>query len=144
MPLLGSVDIPFTNSTKVANDAIETARNSEIVANEALEQSEVAKQAANQAMTSANGKNTNYYGEEDPVNPKVGDLWFKPSTDGTVTPLQFDGGTTWLSITDSIAQAAKDLVDSWTASDGSSMNGAKLDGASISEEKMKWSTHLIF
>ncbi|MGN7392811.1 hypothetical protein [Peribacillus frigoritolerans] len=136
MTIMGSVDIQFTNTTKVANDAIETADN-------ALEKSELAMAAANQAMTSANGKNTNYYDATEPENPKAGDLWFKPGEDCTVTPLQFNG-VTWLSITDSIAQATKGLVDSWTASDGSSMNGAKLDGASISEEKMKWSTHLIF
>ncbi|MGE6611864.1 hypothetical protein ACQKFG_15190 [Peribacillus sp. NPDC076916] len=136
MTIMGSVDIPFTNSTKVANDAVETAENSKIIANEA-------KAAATTALTSANGKNTNYYDATEPVNPKGGDLWFKPNDDGSVTPLQFNG-TTWLSVTDAIAQAAKDIVDSWTAPDGTSMNGQKIDGASISEEKMKWSTHLIF
>jgi hypothetical protein len=135
VPLTGSVDIPFTNSTKVANDAVETAQNSEIIANEA-------KTTATTALTSANGKNTNYYDETPPENPKGGDLWFKP-VDGARVPLQFDGEE-WLSVTDLIAKAAKDLVDSWTAPDGTSMNGQKIDGASISEEKMKWSTHLIF
>ncbi|AOH53356.1 hypothetical protein ABE28_003250 [Peribacillus muralis] len=143
MPLTGSVDIPFTNSTKVANDAVETAENSEVLAFEARNKAEAAQAAANTALTSANGKNTNYYDKSPPENPKGGDLWFKPSDDGSVTPLQFNG-TTWLSVTDAIAQAAKDIVDSWTAPDGTSMNGAKIDGASISEEKMKWSTHLIF
>lgn len=140
---MGSVDIPFTNSTKVANDAVETAENSEVLANEAKDQAELAQRTASTAIASANGKNTNYFDSTPPENPKGGDLWFKPNADGSVDPLQFNG-TTWISVTDAIAQAAKDIVDSWTAPDGTSMNGAKIDGASISEEKMKWSSHLIF
>lgn len=36
-----------------------------------------AQNDANYALTSANGKNTNYYGTATPNHPRLGDLWFK-------------------------------------------------------------------
>jgi phage minor structural protein, N-terminal region len=38
---------------------------------------EQAQTDANYALTSASGKNTNFYGTAKPTNPKIGDLWFK-------------------------------------------------------------------
>ncbi|WP_260286351.1 hypothetical protein [Peribacillus aracenensis] len=141
--IVGTVDVSFTDNKLLAGEADKKAADADKKAEAADKKAEAAQTQANTALTSANGKNKNYYGEEEPENPKGGDLWFKPLEDGTVTPMQYNG-IKWLSITDSIAQAAKDIVDSWTAPDGTSMNGQKIDGASISEEKMKWSSHLIF
>lgn len=60
-----------------------------------------AKQTAINAAISANGKNTNYYGnsgEGFPANPKVGDLYFQRNGDKT-TVYQWDG-TSWVNIID--------------------------------------------
>ena len=38
---------------------------------------EQAVRDANVALTSANGKNKNFYGPDTPINPRIGDLWFK-------------------------------------------------------------------
>lgn len=141
--IVGTVDVSFTDNKLLAGEADAKAVEADAKAVEADKKAEAAQTQANAALTSADGKNKNYYGEEEPENPKAGDLWFKPGDEGNVTPLQFNG-VKWLSVTDAIAQAAKDIIDSWTAPDGTSMNGAKIDGASISEEKMKWSSHLIF
>jgi len=35
----------------------------------------------NFALQSANGKNMNYYGTDEPANPQIGDLWFKENGD---------------------------------------------------------------
>ncbi|WP_235587417.1 hypothetical protein, partial [Lactococcus lactis] len=54
-----------------------------------------------EAINSANGKNTNYYGnsgEGFPANPKVGDLYFQRNGDKT-TVYQWDG-TSWVNIID--------------------------------------------
>ncbi|WP_270264769.1 phage tail spike protein [Lactococcus formosensis] len=60
-----------------------------------------AKQTAINAAISANGKNTNYYGNSGdgfPANPKVGDLYFQRDGDKT-TVFQWDG-TSWVNIID--------------------------------------------
>lgn len=60
-----------------------------------------AKQTAINAAISANGKNTNYYGNSGdgfPANPKVGDLYFQRDGDKT-TVYQWDG-TSWVNIID--------------------------------------------
>ena len=40
-----------------------------------------AQDDANVALTSANGKNTNFYGTPTPANPKLGDVWYKENGD---------------------------------------------------------------
>lgn len=60
-----------------------------------------AKQTAINAAISANGKNTNYYGNSGdgfPANPKVGDLYFQRDGDKT-TVYQWDGNS-WVNIID--------------------------------------------
>lgn len=42
---------------------------------------EQVKDDANYALTAANGKNTNFYGPDTPVNPKLGDVWYKENGD---------------------------------------------------------------
>lgn len=59
----------------------------------------------NNALTTANGKNTNYYGTATPTNPINGDNWFKTTADGIETLQYIDG--TWVSVTDMVANAAK-------------------------------------
>lgn len=44
-------------------------------------------------ITSANGKNTNFYGKTEPANPKNGDLWYKKLENGEVEMYQYQDGT---------------------------------------------------
>ncbi len=44
-------------------------------------------------ITSANGKNTNYYGGTEPTNPKNGDLWYKKLESGETEMYQYQDGT---------------------------------------------------
>jgi hypothetical protein len=64
MAIMGSVDIPFTNSTQIANNAKDTA--------------DSAADAAGAALTSADGKNTVYHQTAIPTggNYIIGDMWF--------------------------------------------------------------------
>lgn len=69
--------------------------------NEIKNAADSAKQTAINAAISANGKNTNYYGNSGdgfPANPKVGDLYFQRDGDQT-TVYQWDG-TSWVNIID--------------------------------------------
>ncbi|KYC94359.1 hypothetical protein B4102_3580 [Heyndrickxia sporothermodurans] len=106
MALMGSVDISFTKSTqianeatKTANDASKTATDAKNTANNASKIAEEATQKAIEAVQSANGKNTNYYGPDAPSNPKKGDLWFK-EVDGEYTQTYRYDGTQWVLIVD--------------------------------------------
>lgn len=49
-------------------------------------------------ITSANGKNTNYYGKLGPTNPKNGDLWYKELESGEIEMYQYQNGN-WELIT---------------------------------------------
>jgi hypothetical protein len=139
---------------KTADSAASAASSAASAASDAANAASDAKSAAGTAQTTADGKNTNFYGPDDPVNPKAGDAWFKPSgeDDSTVIPMQYDG-TQWNSVSDVIAQAAKTLTDAWKSVNGN-INGLKIepltitdeqiDTGAISEAKMNWNTHLIF
>lgn len=43
-------------------------------------------------ITSANGKNTNFYGKTEPANPKNGDLWYKKLENGEIEMYQRQDG----------------------------------------------------
>lgn len=43
-------------------------------------------------ITSANGKNTNFYGKSEPTNPKSGDLWYKKLENGEIEMYQYQDG----------------------------------------------------
>lgn len=49
------------------------------------------RQDATTAIVSSNGKNTNYYGTEEPAHPVEGDLWFKQVGDETYLMIFKDG-----------------------------------------------------
>src|SRR5699024_641314 len=49
------------------------------------------RQDATTAIVSSNGKNTNYYGTEEPAHPIEGDLWFKQVGDETYLMIFKDG-----------------------------------------------------
>ena len=43
-------------------------------------------------ITSANGKNTNFYGKAEPASPKNGDLWYKKLENGEIEMYQYQDG----------------------------------------------------
>lgn len=53
-----------------------------------------AEKNSNNALTSANGKNTNFYGPDEPIANKVGDTWFKDIGNGEYEIYQWNG-TIW-------------------------------------------------
>lgn len=69
--------------------------------NEVKNEADSAKRNALEAVASANGKNTNYYGNSGggfPPNPNVGDLYFQKDGDKT-TIYQWDGSS-WVNLID--------------------------------------------
>ncbi len=137
MTIMGSVDISFTNSTKIAKGADQTATTAQETANgaaqtagQAQETAETASQTATQAaataagaaqaaqtaITTANGKNKAYYGSTTPTNPQSGDIWFVEDGNNNVTAIKHYDGTQWVTDVDntaleqqiSAAQAAAD------------------------------------
>lgn len=137
MTLLGSVDIPFTKSTKIAVDATDTAGQAATVAQQATDTAGQAQataqtasqtatqaaataagaaQAAQTAIATANGKNKAYYGATTPTSPQPGDIWFVEDGSNNVTAIKHYDGTQWVTDVDntaleqqiSAAQAAAD------------------------------------
>lgn len=77
---LGSVKARLTDSVNKVVDVAEKA--------------EQAQQTANQAIKTANGKNTIYYGPDEPTNGIEGDLWFRV-VDGEYTRTYRHDGIQW-------------------------------------------------
>lgn len=89
---LGSVKANLTSSVNDVHDRI----------NEVDRKTE-------RAVKSADGKNTNYYGPDEPSNPKKGDLWFR-IVDGEYTRTYRFDGTEWQLIMNMDNQEAKELA----------------------------------
>src|SRR5690606_25288736 len=101
---LGSVKARLTDSVNKVVDVAEKV--------------EQAQQTANQAIRTANGKNTIYYGPDEPTNGIEGDLWFRV-VDGEYTRTYRHDGIQWqlvlsVDVRDAIdeAQQAKDEAQS--------------------------------
>ncbi|KYC72287.1 hypothetical protein [Heyndrickxia coagulans] len=112
MALLGSVDISFTKSTKIAVDATDTAGQAQATAQTASQTATQAAataadaaQAAQTAITTANGKNKAYYGATTPTSPQSGDIWFVEDSSGDVTAIKHYDGTQWVTDVDNTALA---------------------------------------
>ncbi|MEC2222884.1 MULTISPECIES: gp58-like family protein [Heyndrickxia] len=126
MTLLGSVDIPFTKSTKIAVDATDTAGQAATVAQQATDTAGQAQataqtasqtatqaaataadaaQAAQTAIATANGKNKAYYGATTPISPQPGDIWFVEDGSNNVTAIKHYDGTQWVTDVDNTALA---------------------------------------
>lgn len=76
---------------------------------------------ANYAAVSANGKNANYYGQAQPINPMEGDLWYKDLGNGETDMYQYHAGN-WILITSTrdlhnvekqVKQAQDDFNTAW-------------------------------
>ncbi|WP_368290669.1 hypothetical protein [Ligilactobacillus ruminis] len=84
-------------------------------------------------ITSANGKNTNFYGKTEPTSPKNGDLWYKKLENGEVEMYQYQGGT-WqlLASTADLTTVQKELDQA-----KSDMAQAKTDAQNAYDEAIK-------
>lgn len=84
-------------------------------------------------ITSANGKNTNFYGKTEPANPKNGDLWYKKLENGEIEMYQCQDGV-WqlLASTADLTTVQKELDQA-----KSDMAQAKTDAQTAYDEAIK-------
>ncbi len=84
-------------------------------------------------ITSANGKNTNFYGKTEPTNPKNGDLWYKKLENGEIEMYQRQDGV-W-----QLLASTADLTTVQTELDQakSDMEQAKTDAQNAYDEAIK-------
>lgn len=90
-------------------------------------------QLANYAAVSANGKNANYYGQAQPINPLEGDLWYKDLGNGETDMYQYHVGN-WILITSTrdlhnvekqVKQAQDDFTTAWNKAVAADSSAAK-------------------
>lgn len=88
---------------------------------------------ANYAAVSANGKNANYYGQAQPINPMEGDLWYKDLGNGETDMYQYHSGN-WILITSTrdlrniekqVKQAQDDFTTAWNKAVAADSSAAK-------------------
>lgn len=91
------------------------------------------EQLANYAAVSANGKNANYYGQAQPINPLEGDLWYKDLGNGETDMYQYHAGN-WILITstrdlhnveEQVKQAQDDFTTAWNKAVAADSSAAK-------------------
>lgn len=91
------------------------------------------EQLANYAAVSANGKNANYYGQAQPINPMEGDLWYKDLGNGETDMYQYHAGN-WILITSTrdlrnvekqVKQAQDDFTTAWNKAVAADSSAAK-------------------
>ena len=95
-------------------------------------------------ITSANGKNTNFYGKTEPATPKNGDLWYKKLENGEIEMYQYQDGVWQLlastaKMTTVQTELAQAKTDAQTAYDEAikatnTANGAKVETAKALEQ----------
>lgn len=92
------------------------------------------EQLANYAAVSANGKNANYYGQAQPINPLEGDLWYKDLGNGETDMYQYHAGN-WILITSTrdlhnvekqVKQAQDDFTTAWNKAVAADSSAAKV------------------
>lgn len=91
------------------------------------------EQLANYAAVSANGKNANYYGQAQPINPLEGDLWYKDLGNGETDMYQYHAGN-WILITSTrdlhnvekqVKQVQDDFTTAWNKAVAADSSAAK-------------------
>ena len=91
------------------------------------------KEQANQAVVSANGKNSNYYGRNEPTRPQEGDLWYWDDGENSGIK-QFVNGE-WIDLVDTQTNEridnAVDSAVSEATSHADSLNAAQTSMASL-------------
>lgn len=109
-----TVELLYDDLEQTIADAIEEAQQASEEAltgvEEALSKFQDAWDNAEQAQATADGKNTAFYGSDTPLNPKEGDIWFKPADGGGYIPLQYENGI-WVQKNDTVALTAQETAE---------------------------------
>lgn len=84
-------------------------------------------------ITSANGKNTNYYGKTEPASPKNGDLWYKKLENGEIEMYQRQDGVWQLLASTADLTTVQNELDQAKAD----MAQAKTDAQTAYDEAIK-------
>lgn len=84
-------------------------------------------------ITSANGKNTNFYGKTEPASPKNGDLWYKKLENGEVEMYQYQDGVWQLLASTADLTTVQNELDQAKAD----MEQAKTDAQTAYDEAIK-------
>lgn len=84
-------------------------------------------------ITSANGKNTNFYGKTEPATPKNGDLWYKKLENGEVEMYQYQDGVWQLLASTADLTTVQNELDQAKAD----MAQAKTDAQNAYDEAIK-------
>ena len=84
-------------------------------------------------ITSANGKNTNFYGKTEPTNPKNGDLWYKKLENGEIEMYQRQDGVWQLLASTADLTTVQNELDQAKAD----MAQAKTDAQNAYDEAIK-------
>nr|DAN13272.1 MAG TPA: tail protein [Caudoviricetes sp.] len=84
-------------------------------------------------ITSANGKNTNFYGKTEPTNPKNGDLWYKKLENGEIEMYQRQDGVWQLLASTADLSTVQNELDQAK----SDMAQAKTDAQTAYDEAIK-------
>lgn len=117
-------EIEFTNYRLLSSRLADKLARLQTIVNQMPSASQVGKLESNVSalssktdelasqITSANGKNTNYYGAVEPANPKNGDLWYKKLKSGETEMYQYQNGN-WelITSTDDIDSVAKQVEE---------------------------------
>lgn len=84
-------------------------------------------------ITSANGKNTNFYGKAEPTSPKNGDLWYKKLENGEIEMYQYQDGVWQLLASTADLTTVQNELDQAKAD----MEQAKTDAQTAYDEAIK-------
>lgn len=138
-------EIEFTNYRLLSSRLADKLARLQTIVNQMPSASQVGKLESNVSalssktdelasqITSANGKNTNYYGKTEPANPKNGDLWYKKLESGEIEMYQYQDGT-W-----QLLASTADLTTVQTELDQAKadMEQAKTDAKTAYDEAIK-------
>lgn len=138
-------EIEFTNYRLLSSRLADKLARLQTIVNQMPSASQVGKLESNVSalssktdelasqITSANGKNTNYYGKTEPASPKNGDLWYKKLENGEIEMYQRQDGV-WqlLASTADLTTVQKELDQAKT-----DMAQAKTDAQTAYDEAVK-------
>lgn len=138
-------EIEFTNYRLLSSRLADKLARLQTIVNQMPSASQVGKLESNVSalssktdelasqITSANGKNTNYYGKAEPASPKNGDLWYKKLENGEIEMYQYQDGTWQLLASTADLTAVQTELDQAK----SDMAQAKTDAQTAYDEAIK-------
>lgn len=121
-------------ANQVATKALNKSENTQKGLSDLTETVTQVQEQATQAVTSANGKNSNYYGRDEPVHPQEGDTWFWD--DGADSGIRVFTNGKWVDSVDTQTQKRIDnAVDN-------AVNDAKLYTDNLNQHQLELTNSL--